>query len=70
MKGGEVMKKLLVFVTLSFIFMVAPPQVSAIYIVDTGQPNPSETGWTLRDTQWLAGEFTVDTQYTITDIEG
>jgi len=44
---------------------------NAVVIVDTGPgPGGDTGGWTLGDTQWLAGEFTTTEDYIITSIEG
>ncbi len=39
-------------------------------LVDTGQPDDVLSGSTLWQSQWLAGEFTLNQASTITDVEG
>ena len=63
------MKKfLLATLILTSIYFI-PNQASAFLIVDTGTQANSYGGWSLKgDTQGLAGEFSVNNSYTITDV--
>jgi len=66
------MKKLVIL--LAIIFALAAP-ASASIILDTGQTANSvegeyTAGWVFNTNQWFAAEFSVDSAYTITDIQG
>jgi hypothetical protein len=63
------MKKLVILLAIIFALALATP-VSASIIFDTGQPNNVSNGWTLTPNQWLAAEFSVNGDYTITDVQG
>lgn len=62
------MKKCLLFLCFSVVIFTAPLQAHS-YIVDTGQPT-TEYGWSLSSQGYVAAQFTLDTAYTLTDIEG
>ncbi|NOX97496.1 MAG: PEP-CTERM sorting domain-containing protein [Nitrospirae bacterium] len=49
------------------LLLTTPAQ--AVYIVDTGQPSVG-VGHVLDSSQWLAAEFTLTQNYTLTDIQG
>ncbi|MDP2784055.1 MAG: PEP-CTERM sorting domain-containing protein [Sulfurimicrobium sp.] len=63
------MKKTLVAFALCQLF--AAGAANAATIIDTGVPNSNYSGgWTLASYQWLAGEFSLGTATTITDVQG
>jgi hypothetical protein len=62
------MKRLIMICALSC--MLLANASSAALIVDTGEPPEMLGGFSLYATQWLAGEFTLDQAYTITDVVG
>ena len=66
------MKKLIIL--LAIIFALATPAPASV-IFDTGQTANSvegefTPGWVFNTNQWMAAEFSVDSAYTITDIQG
>ncbi len=61
------MKKIVLFCALSCLLLTGT--APAALIVDTGQPSGSG-GAVLDPSQWLAGEFTLNQAYTVTDVVG
>ena len=59
----------LMFLSLIVVILVVPLHTRADYIVDTGQSS-STAGWALDSGEWLASQFSLDMDYTLTDIEG
>jgi hypothetical protein len=53
-----------------FILTLLAPSARADTIVYTGEGPICCEGWSLRSTQWLAGDFTVARAYSVTSIEG
>ncbi|MFA5242658.1 MAG: PEP-CTERM sorting domain-containing protein [Sulfuricella sp.] len=62
------MKKALIAFALCQLFTAGA--VNAATIVDTGAGPNSTSGWALDSNQWLAGEFSLGTATTITDVYG
>lgn len=64
------MRKVLFFLSLLFL-MIFSINASADTIVDTGAGSTDvRTGYHIKADQWLSAEFTIDFDYTITDIMG
>jgi hypothetical protein len=62
-------KKLLMGLVIGFLMFGMVGMAQAVIIVDTGSSLSGEP-WTLNQTQWVAGEFSISQAYTITDLEG
>ena len=53
-----------------FLALAFASEGGAVTIVDTGSPLNDGHGYLLYTPQWLAGEFSIDNSYTVTDIHG
>ncbi|MDA8418421.1 MAG: PEP-CTERM sorting domain-containing protein [Desulfobacteraceae bacterium] len=62
-------KKLLAGLAIGVMMFGMTGMASADTIVDTGT-NQAGSNWTLSNSQWLAGQFSLSQAYTITDVEG
>ena len=61
------LKKMLTTLALTLSYSIGS---NAAVIVDTGPGPSSQGGWSLYSGQWLAAEFTLDQQFTLTDVKG
>ncbi|MCA9432219.1 MAG: hypothetical protein KC940_17035, partial [Candidatus Omnitrophica bacterium] len=64
------MKHLALVLCMAVVASLSAVPAGATLIVDTGQPPPSFSGGTLYSGQWLAAEFTLSQEYSITGVEG
>lgn len=63
------MRRNLVLITMLIALCLFVGKANAAFIVDTGDPT-GDSVWLLDSTEWLAGEFLLSAEHTITDIKG
>jgi hypothetical protein len=72
MRTSKLLKHLSTFTLLCVVFLFAPAQSSAVFLVDTGAPPapPEGSAWFFGFSSSFAARFTLDKDYTITALEG
>lgn len=64
------MKKFLTVLLISWFVLAVPNNAQAVLLIDTGEPAEQGGGSILFDLQWLAAQFAIDQNYTITSALG